>query len=224
MTSSMERTNRLTIAYRRYLSSGNAPTFAAEVDEQYSSATLCALLGRGQVETRRASALSLGMLGNNQAIEALGRALSDHDRGVRLIADDSFRALTVRSAEPNQHQQLLRIMHLTDGGEFGVALAPAMTLVENAPGYAAAQHQLAACWHGLENFTQAELCYRACLWYCRFHYVAWQGLARCYMMSGHEWLALSALSKAIQINPDLESARMQIRVIKRRLGQDDRAL
>ena len=47
---------------------------------------------------RRASALALGMLGDRDAVESLGRALADTDRGVRLASDDSFRALLVRTA------------------------------------------------------------------------------------------------------------------------------
>lgn len=164
------------------------------------------------------------MLGDRHATECLGRALSDNDRGVRLVADDSFRALLVRDADPVHHQQLLKVMHLNDGCEYAAALAPAMILVDQAPMYSAAYHQLAVCWHGLENYTQAQIAYRACLWYCRFHYLAWQGLARCYVMSNCHQMAMEALGRAVEVNPDFESARMQRRVIQRRISQDDHSL
>ncbi len=171
------------------------------------------------MELRRAAALSLGMLGDHTSIEALGRAIGDSDRGVRLAADDSFRALLVRDAAPLHHQQLLKVMHLNDGGEYAGALAPTMILVDQAPRYAEAHHQLAICWHGLENFPQAEAAYKAALWHCRYHYPAWQGLARCRVMLGDAASAIRALRRCLEICPDLENARVQIRIIERKLRQ-----
>lgn len=217
MTSPLVRTTRLATAYRRYLNSADSPRFASEVDEFYCCSTLATLLARGDVEMRRAAGLALGMLGDHSSVEPLGRALSDSDRGVRLASDDSFRALLVRDAAPLHHQQLLKVMHLNDGGEYAGALAPTMILVDQAPLYAEAHHQLAICWHGLENFYQAEAAYSACLWHCRYHYPAWQGLARCRLMLGQCEGAIQALQRCLEICPDIESARLQIRVIKRRL-------
>jgi tetratricopeptide (TPR) repeat protein len=157
------------------------------------------------------------MLGEHASIEPLGRSLCDGDRGVRLAADDSFRALLIRDAAPLHHQQLLKVMHLNDGGEYAGALAPIMILVDHAPLYAEAHHQLAICWHGLDNFYQAEAAYIACLWRCRYHYPAWQGLARCRLMLGDSEGAIEALERCCQICPDMESARLQMRAIMRRL-------
>jgi tetratricopeptide (TPR) repeat protein len=192
-------------------------TFASEVDECYTRATLAALLRRGDVEQRRAAALALGMLGDGTSIEPLGRSLADLDRGVRLAADDSFRAMLVRDAAPLHHQQLLKVMHLNDGGEYAGALAPTMILVDHAPGYVEAHHQLAICWHGLENFQQAALAYKACLWRCRFHYPAWHGLAKCQMMMGNTDGALKSFRRCLAVCPDLEAVRIQMRAIERQL-------
>ena len=219
MTSPLVRTTRLADAYRRYLRTADSASFASEVDDSYSRSTLVNLLQRGDVELRRASALALGMLGDKISIEALGRSLSDTDRGVRLAADDSFRALLVRDAAPLHHQQLLKVMHLNDGGEYAGALAPTMILVDHAPAYAEAHHQLAICWHGLENFHQAELSYSACLWHCRYHYPAWHGLAKCRMMTGNADQALKALHRCLEICPDFETVRLQIRAIERQTRQ-----
>ncbi|WP_353620752.1 HEAT repeat domain-containing protein [Stieleria mannarensis] len=221
MTSPLVRTTRLATAYRRLLSSADAPRYAAEVDEHYSPTTLATLLQRGDVELRRAAAMALGLLGNSRSVDPLGRALSDVDRGVRLVADDSFRGLLLRDAAPTHHQQLLKVMHLTDGGEFAAALAPAMILVEQAPMYAEAHFQLASCWHGLDDYRKASQSYIACLWRCRFHYTAWQGLARCQIMSGEYLAASKSLERCIEIVPDLESARVQLRALRRRMRRSD---
>jgi len=221
VTSPALRSNRLATAFRRYLSSADAPAFADEVDEHYSQLTLATLLKRGQVETRRAAALALGMLGDHQSISPLARSLTDIDRGVRLAADDSFRGLLLRDSAPVHHQFLLRVMHLNDGGEYQDALAPCTELTQFAPRFAEAHHQLAICWHGMDNFFQAEGVYRVCLWHCRFHYPAWQGLARCRIELGDDSGALMALRRALLISPDLDSVRLQIRRLQRKMRRAD---
>lgn len=221
VTTPLVHTTRLAAAYRRYLQSANSCRFAHEVDEHYTPATLMALLRRGETEQRRAAALALGMLGDHRNVDALGRAISDDDRGVRLVADDSFRAVLVRDAAPLHHQQLLRVMHLNDGGEYAAALSPAMILIQHAPTYSEAHHQLAICWHGLEDFDRAEQAYQACLWHCRFHYLAWQSLAKIRFLAGNFAKSLHALDHCLDINPDLETARMQRRLIQRRMRQSD---
>ena len=221
VTSPALKSNRLATAYRRYLSTADSATFAWEVDEHYSQLTLLTLLRRGESETRRAAALALGILGNQTAISPLARALNDKDRGVRLSADDSFRAILLRDCAPVHHQHLLRVMHLNDGGEYQDAFSLAEELVSLAPRFAEAQHQLAISWHGMGNHFQAEGVYRACLWHCRFHYPAWQGLARCRIELEDDAGALMALRRALDIYPDLESVRLQIRVLRRKMRRAD---
>lgn len=221
MTSPLVRTTRLTAAYRRLLASSNATRFAAEVDDHYSANTLTSILSRGDVEHRRAAAMALGLVGGSACIEALGRSLSDDDRGVRLVADDSFRSLLLRDSAPTHHQQLLKIMHLTDGGEFAAALAPSMILADQAPQYAEAHFQLANCWNGLDEHDKARQSFIACLWRCRFHYAAWQGLSRCQVLAGDLRSAEVSLLHAIEIVPDLETARIQLKSVRRRLRRSD---
>lgn len=212
---------RLTVAYRRYLNDSNGPKYAAAVDRFYSSETLLAILRRGQVEMRRAAAIVLGMLGDHTAIDPLGRALSDADRGVRMLADDSFRSLLVRDAAPLHHQRLLQVMHLNDGGEHAAALPPTLILADQAPRYAEVHYQLAVCWLGLDNWESAEAAYASCLWHCEYHYPAWMGLARCRIAAGDNAEAIEALERALEICPDLESARTQLRVLQRRTRQNE---
>lgn len=217
VTTPIVHTTRLVAAYRRYLAIADAPQYAFDVNRYYSTSTLLTILHRGDIEMRRAAAMALGMLGDHSAIEPLGRALADPDRGVRLAADDSFRALLIRDAAPTHHQQLLQVMHLNDGEEHAAALAPTMILADQAPMYAEAYHQLAVCWQGLDDNDAAEAAFCSCLWHCRYHYPAWQGLARCKLVEGDFAAAIHALERALEICPDLESARVQIRAIRRQM-------
>lgn len=215
------KTPRLVTAYRRYLGNADSLRYAHSVNDYYTPATLAKLLQLGGTELRRAASLALGVAGDGSSIEALGRALSDADRGVRLAADDSFRALLIRDAAPLHHQQLLQVMHLNDGGEYAAALPPTMILTDQAPLYAEAHHQLGVCWQGLDHPVEAEAAFRGCLWLCRFHYPAWLGLARCQLASGDLSAALRSLERSLAICPDLETARIQARALRRRLGRTE---
>ncbi len=224
MTAPVLRTAKLVSAYRRYLMTADTPRFANEVASCYSVSTLTRLLNDGGIELRRAAALSLGVLGDRESIENLGRHLGDADRGVRMAADDSFRGLLIRDSAPTHQHQLLQVMHLNDGGEFAAALSPALILADQAPAYAEAHHQLAICWQGLDELFAAESAYRACLWQCRFHYPAWVGFAHCRLKCTEPTeydlrVGLSALQRAVSICPDLESARLEARILERSLGE-----
>ncbi len=221
MTLPSEPATRLTVAYRCYLNDKNGPQYAAAVDRYYWPDTLLAILRRGDIEMRRAAAMALGLLGDHNAIDPLGRALSDPDRGVRLIADDAFRNLLVRDAAPLHHQRLLQVMHLNDGGEHAAALPPTLILVDQAPRYAEVHYQLAVCWMGLDNWESAEAAFASCIWCCEYHYPAWMGLARCRVVAGDYTEAIEALQRALEICPDLESARTQLRALQRRTRQNE---
>lgn len=224
MTAPVLRTSRLVSAYRRYLSNSDTPRFSVEVGQYYSTTTLVRLLSMGGVELRRAAALALGILGDQEAVEPLGRRLCDADRGVRLAADDAFRGLLIRNAAPTNQHQLLQIMHLNDGGEFAAALAPALILADQADGYCEAHHQLAVCWLGLGELAAAEDAFRRCLWCCRFHYAAWIGLAHCHLQLPEPtdqdlMIGLRCLNRALEICPDLEKARLESRKVERTLEE-----
>lgn len=223
MTAPLVHSTRLASAYRRYLTTADSIGFASEVEAGYSPATLSRLLAVGDVQLRRAAALALATLGDRRSIDPLGRALSDEDRGVRLASDDSFRALLVRDAAPIHHQKLLSVMHLIDGGEFASALAPALILCDQAPLYAEAHHQLGICWQGLNNYDAAARAYAQCLWRCRFHYAAWQGLGRSRFAMDQLPGAINAFKRAGEIHRDLEPARMAVRSIERRMRRDGTA-
>lgn len=206
--------------YRQYALDGDADRYAASIRPFYTEHTLLALLQRGGAESRRAVALALGLVGDQAAIEPLGRALSDADRGVRLMADESFRGLLLRAAPAPQRQRLQQVIELNDAGEHAAALAPTLILADQAPDYAEVHHQLALCWVGLDDLDAAEAAYSSCLWHCEYHYPAWLGLARCRIVAGAYGEAIEALQRALEICPDLEAARAQLRALRRRTRQD----
>lgn len=208
------RTARLVTAYRRYLNQGDSLEFVSDIDPYYSTETLQRLLEKGDVESRRASGLVLGMMGDRRTIESLGRALSDSDRGVRLASDDSFRTLLRRDAAQVHYHQLLHTLHLIDGQNFEAALPDLIILCDRAPMYAEAHYVLALCWVGLGELSAAKRAYSACVWRCRYHYLSWMGLSQISLDNNDPSNALKFANRAIEINPDLEWARLTVRRLR----------
>ncbi len=211
------RQSRLVSIYRNYLATADTLKFGDQLAGIYAPATLAKLLATGVVEVRRAAALALAILGDETTIEALGRALSDNDRGVRLAADDAFRVTVTRLASMPHHQQLLRIMHLNDGSNFEAALPLATNLTQQATDYAEAWHQLGIALEGVRDYAAAEEAFKRCLWRCRFHYLAWHGVARCRISLQCYLESLMPLDRATTISPDFETPRLQARALRRKL-------
>lgn len=218
MSKPLVRSPLLITAYRNYLHSTDAVGFAEAVESSYTVSTLVRLLSHGDTELRCAAALALGTLGNGSILDDIGRALSDSDRGVRLVADDTFRLLSISTAAPIHQQHLLSAMHLVDGGRHDDALEELELLTRRAPRYAEAHYQRGLCLRALGAHRAAGEAYAACLWRCRFHYLAWIGLARCRIAEGSKTEALTAFRRAVAIHPDSETARLAVRTLQRRLG------
>lgn len=221
MSFPLVHTTHLAIAYRRLLSTCDSPLFASEVDRHYSPETLARLLRHGDTEQRRAAGIALGILGDASLIEEIGRAMCDADRGVRMVAEDTFRALMIRAAAPVHQQRLLRAMHLIDGGNFSAAMPILQRLIEQCPSYAEAHYQLGLCLHATKDYQQAIESYTQCLWRCRHHFTAWQSIGRCEIARNRIPAAIKALSRCIAINPDCDNARLQLRALRRRLRRSD---
>jgi hypothetical protein len=51
--------------------------------------------------------------------------------------------------------------------------------------------------------------------------LAWEGLARCRLVLGEQRRAIDALHRCVEICPDMESARLQIRAIRKRMRESD---
>ena len=138
-----------------------------------------------------------------------------------MVVDDAFRGILTRDGAESHNQELLRIMHLNDGAEFTLAIKPAMRLCEQAPTFSEAFHQLAIAHHGLDDFENADRAYRACLWHCRYHYMAWAGMSECRRVAGDNRRALKMLRRAISISPDFEAARIAARSLNDEIQRMD---
>ena len=74
----------LALLYQQYLANQDSAAFIRKVSQAYTQGTLERLASHGGPDVRRSAVLALGFLGDYDANHAMGRALVDDDRTVRI--------------------------------------------------------------------------------------------------------------------------------------------
>ena len=167
--------------------------------------------------TRRAAILAIGFLGDFSNNEVMGRALSDDDRAVRMLADHGVRELWQRQGTVGQQESLRRIFRLVDQSRMEDAIAAATRLIEVNPEFSEAYSQRAIAFCALGDYEAALVDCREALQFNRYHFPAAIGLAHCCMQIDEAAGALAGYRLALNINPDLDSVRRQVSRLERML-------
>lgn len=213
------KVSRLLKAYQDYLESSDTAQFVAMIARNYTNATLLTILDRCDVLQRRAAALALGFLGDITCQDSLGAALCSGDRRLRLVADDTLRAVWARDASEEQRAMLDKIIRMNECDLFEESVALCDQLIDNAPRYLEAYNQRALALFHLRDFDRSIDDCRRVLKLSRYHYGAWIGMGHCLLENGDVWGALDSFRMALSIYPDLEPVRLQIRTLERSLQE-----
>ena len=198
-------------SYQRYLQDGETARFIQAVASRYSVATLQRLLQEGDTYRRRAAALALGFIGDVGCTDVLGPLLCDRDRKVRLIVDDSLRAIWSRDGSPEQRHLLDRVMRLNECGEHEQAVKLASELIDCNNLFAEAFHQRSLALFHLDSIVESIEDCRRVLQLNHFHYAAMIGLGHCHLELGDLLESLYWFRSALETYPDLEPVRVQVR-------------
>src|SRR5262249_23563887 len=122
--------------YHQHLVDQDTEAFGRAVGARYTIGTLERLSAVGDRMARRAAVLALGLLADYGANAALGRALHDEDRGVRMLAESGIRQLWCRTGTSAERKRLLKVVALNTAKRFSEAVDLAGRLIEQAPGLA----------------------------------------------------------------------------------------
>jgi tetratricopeptide (TPR) repeat protein len=215
--SSPRRLPLLDELYQQYLADHDVSGYARQVARSYTAATLERLLERGERMTRRAAALSLGLVGGYESNAAMGRALVDEDRGVRSIAESGIRNLWCRAGSEVQRQRLNSIIVLNESHRFDEALDRATALVEQAPWFAEAWNQRAVAFYGQARHAESIRDCQQALEINPYHFAAAAGMGHCYLQLGNQSAALQAFRRALRLNPGMEAVRANVVYLQRLL-------
>lgn len=211
------RTPLLHGQYHAYLSDQDLARFAERVSERYTIGTLERLTAVGDRMARRAAVLALGLLANYESNAALGRALSDRDRGVRMLAENGIRAVWCRAGTPQQQQRLQAIVELNQDHRFREAVTAATRLIAEAQWLAETWNQRAVAQFNLGRFAESAHDCNQALEINPYHFGAATGMGQCHLQLQDRPTALACFRRAVRLNPNLEGVRSQILYLERAL-------
>jgi tetratricopeptide (TPR) repeat protein len=201
--------------YVRFLDDQDSASFIAATSTSYNCSTLERMAISDNIHQRRAATLALGFIGDYNCNATLGRALSDDDRGVRMIAEDGILRVWLRDGNPAEQSSLRKLTHCNNSQQYRQALILSDKLLSLSPQLAEAHHQqaiayfhLAACRESLRSASQAaEL--------NRYHFLAVAIMGECYARSGETAVALECFQRALWLNPNREDFRVHVIRLKR---------
>ncbi|MDR1270833.1 MAG: tetratricopeptide repeat protein [Planctomycetaceae bacterium] len=210
---------RLTSFYLEYLQHHDVSRLIEQTAHCYTQPTLFRLTASKQVETRRAAALVLGFVGTYQANHALGRLLTDQDRSVRLLAENSLKNIWTRDGSEKQRHDLYEIMRQISQQNFEEAVRCANILLEEFPLFAEARNQRAIALFALGSFQDAIEDSAIVLDLNPYHFGAAIGMGHAYLQLKNHEQAIICFQQALHINPNLESVRRHLERIRHQFNK-----
>lgn len=203
--------------YNRYLEDRDSAGLILRTAEAYSTGTLERLATHQRREVRRAAVVALCLIGGYECNATIGRAMSDEDRAVRILAENGIRWLWRRDGNPRQQRELAVIIRLNTSKAATEAYERADRLVNSAPQLAEAWNQRAISQFNLKRYTAAIGDCRQALELNPYHFAAAVGMGQCHIEKGEDRMALECFQRALQLNRNLEGVRACVRYLQRAL-------
>jgi tetratricopeptide (TPR) repeat protein len=207
--------------YREYLVSQDLEAFAAQVAARYTVGTLERLTVIGDRMARRAAVLAVGRIADFSSNAVLGRALTDDDRGVRMLADNGIRLLWCRIGNDQEQSRLDDVIELVSTRRFQAAVDRATQLIARAPAIAEAWNQRAIALFNLGQFAPSIHDCQQALEYNPYHFAAATGMGHCHLKSNDRPAALRCFHRALALNPSLEGVRAHVQYLQRTLKRQE---
>lgn len=203
--------------YGRFLEDEGTAAFIRAVSQRYTLPSLVRLLSRGSYVSRRAAAFAIAFLGDYSHNGALGEALRDVDRGVRMLADNGIRQLWRRDGNVAQQRRLSELVRMNTSGLYEECLPAASDFIEEVPWFAEGWNQRAIALFALERFEEAANDCHQTLELNPYHFAAAVGMAHAYLEMEDPFAALECFRRALSLHPDLDQVRVQIDYLERTL-------
>lgn len=207
----------LNLYFVKFLDENDLDKYVERVVKRYQVASLERLVFARDIVTRRAAVLALGRTADFRSNAAIGHALLDVDRGVRMIAETAIREIWRRDGTDEQQMRLNRILDMNAERQFEPALTAANQLIEEAPFFAEAWNQRAISLYNMDRFQESiHNCHQA-LEINPYHFPAAVGMAHCYLEISDGFAALECFRRALRVHPHMEDVRAQVDYLERML-------
>ncbi len=205
--------------YQDYLDDGDVERFVVRTAQVYLQGTLCRLLKHGDPRVRRAAALALGFVGDFRANAALGEALRDPDRPVRLLAEEAIRNVWLRPEVPGLERELRTLSRMAAAKLFPRVVERATALLATATHVPQVYYLRASALMAQERYDEAIRDHHRALELNPYHFLAAAGMGYALLRLKNLRGALEAFRRALKINPNLEAVRLEINRLRRLLGE-----
>ncbi len=206
--------------YERYLVDQDVDLYLRRVSSRYTVGGLERVATSADRAARRGAVLALGRLAEYRSNAALGRALVDSDRGVRVLAENGIRRLWQRIGTSGQQQHLVAIdLHL-EVKNYDRAAQLSTALVEDAPWIAQAWYYRGKAFFHLEQHEAATRDCHQALEINAYHFMAASVMGQAYLLLGDPVSALDSFRRALRLNPNMEEVRAQVIHLQRSLKDE----
>jgi len=189
------------------LCNGDADALACAVQKRWAAADLCGLLCSDDVDVRRVTAVTLGLIGDAASQGCLAKALHDEDEQVNKMAEHGLWSIWFRSGSDQAMPLFQQGVAKLEAEEFDQAIDALEKAVETDPTFAEAYNQLA-----IANYFHTR--WQAALKRCRetidrvpIHFGAIAGMGHTYAQIGELACALRCYRHALHVNPRMPAIR-----------------
>ncbi len=206
--------------YERYLVDQDVDLYLRSVSAHYTVGGLERVVTSSDRAARRGAVLALGRLAEYRSNVALGRALVDSDRGVRVLAENGIRRLWQRIGTASQQQHLVAIgLHL-EVKNYDRAAQLSTALVEDAPWIAQAWYYRGKAFFHLQQHEAATRDCHQALEINAYHFMAASVMGQAYLLLNDPVSALDSFRRALRLNPNMEEVRAQVIHLQRSLKDE----
>jgi tetratricopeptide (TPR) repeat protein len=203
--------------YREFLESQDLEKFMQNLLARYSESTLIKLTESSDAETRRACAISLGLIGGKESNTAVGKLMQDKDSMVRQFSENALWGIWFRSSSAENNKELAAIRALVSEERTDDAEKRLDALIKKAPEFAEAWNQRAIIHFSRGDFEKSVADCREVIKRNPYHYGAMSGMGQCLIRLNRPAQAQQIFIELLKIQPYNEAIKVTIDSLNRGL-------
>jgi len=192
-----------------------APLLAGPTREE----ALKALADKGSADSRRLGAQALGDTGLMSDLPQLAAALRDSDEVVRENAESSMWQVWSRAGDPTIDRLFATGLEQMNARQGEQAVETFSEIIRRKPDFAEGWNKRATVYYLLGEYQRSLADCDEVMKRNPYHFGALSGYGMIYMQLDQPAIALEYFERALRVNPNLESTRQTIEILKTLLIQ-----
>ena len=180
---------------------------------------LKALADKGSADSRRLGAQALGDTGLMSDLPQLAAALRDNDEVVRENAESSMWQVWSRSGDPTIDRLFATGLEQMNARQGEQAVETFSEIIRRKPEFAEGWNKRATVYYLLGEYQKSLADCDEVMKRNPYHFGALSGYGMIYMQLDQPAIALEYFERALRVNPNLESTRQTIEMLKTLLIQ-----